>query len=123
MRARVYQWLSNDPTLSAVVGNRVFPVNMEDISPTRPFIVYRISSATPRIVPAKNQILQLWFHDDRGDYTRIDNLLERAKVVLENQSEPDIFGIEWLDDSEDLYDEVQNTINRYTRYQVVMSNG
>lgn len=121
MRATVYDWFSTDPTIAGIVADRIFPVNTIDDKPTTPYLVYRMSVATPRTVPARNQILQVWGHDLPGDYTVIDNLLEAVEQLLKSKdNEGAFYEASWLDTSDDLFDEIAHTIFRYARFQLVL---
>lgn len=119
MRDIIFSRLSDSAPLQALVADRIYPVNMEDVKPPVPYLVYRIGIAVPRIVPAKSANFQVWAHDDRGDYSVIDNLLSLVKDTLISEGDPDYFAIRWLDDSEDLFDDASVTITRYSRFDMV----
>lgn len=122
VRSWFYSLVTGDAELTALVGTRVYPVNSLETTPQVPFLVYRLSVETPRIALARNAPLQVWVHDDAGDYARIDNILNRVKEVLTSQSHTDNFlEARWLDNSEDLYDDGTKTITRYARFTIVRS--
>lgn len=121
MRANLYEWLSTDSAISAIVGDRVFPINLLDSKPTPPYLVYRFNPATPRIVPAMSQNFQIWAHDKPGDYSQIDTLLELVKVNLTSQEAfGNFYEVAWIEDSEDLFDEASETITRLSRFVMVL---
>ena len=121
MRAQLYEWLSSDTVLSGLVGDRIYPVHMQDTKPDTPYIVYRLNTANPRVVPAKNQNFQVWAHDNRGTYLVIDEILQRVKEVLvAKPPSGDFYQVEWLDDSNDLYDDAASTLTRFSRYVMIL---
>jgi len=76
----------------------------------------------------RRRTLQVWVHDEPSDYTNIDLALDRVRDVLTS-----LFGvnvsattkwiaqIDWELDSDDLSDDIQNTVTRYSQFTVVGS--
>lgn len=120
MRQWLYDVLRGDAELAGLVGTRIHQANTLDRTPATPFLIFKLSTETPRAVPARNTLSQVWAHDTPGSYVRVDQILDRVKAVLEGQGNSgDFFKAEWLDDSEDLFDDGNNTVTRFSRYQLV----
>ena len=122
VRSWFFGLVDADATLDGLVGDRIYPSNTVFTVPPTPYMVYKVSSLTPRIATALNTQLQVWAHDEPGDYTTIDDILARVKEVLESQGNSgDFLSAEWLDGSEDGFDDATGTIMRYDRYTIVQS--
>lgn len=120
MRQLVFDLLSGDVQLNDAVNGDIYQVNAYENVPPRPYIIFRLSTETPRQSFARSINLQVWIHDDEGDYSRIDDLLEQVKdILLAEEGTGDLFAFEWIDSSEDLWDDVSNTIFRYGRFEIV----
>jgi hypothetical protein len=130
LRKVVFQALKGDPDLSELVEDRIFQRSSleEGVPPAQiPYIVYHFGESFgtgPTIIKAQRQTVQVWVHDRAGDYFRIDEILDRVKVVLEHieEGDPDGFlGIRHLQTSPDLWDDLTKHIVRYGRYAATMS--
>jgi hypothetical protein len=93
---------------------------MDEKIPT-PFAIYRIVDAPPTVVGSPQPRLEVWIHDNRGSYVRIDALIELVRTVLvaavpmENSTHR-IVDVEWTGDSPDLVDDGYNTNTRNARF-------
>lgn len=127
-REAVYTLLSTDPQLQALAPGGVEVWNVEAIdNPERgkPFIVTAWAS-TPRPVftAARSRELTVWAHDEGGDYSRIDAILERVRQILVGiVHQGGISQVEWSGASGDLYDDGFRTITRNSGFRVIGADG
>lgn len=125
LRKVIFRALKGDPELHDLVGDRIFQRGStpDGIPPTEvvPYIVYNLGQGFnkgPSALRARTQSLQVWVHDEPGDYYRIDTILERAKVVLEAVDAGDPVGfleIRHVETSQDLWDNLLKHLVRYSR--------
>lgn len=122
MRKLVYAALtSSAPLVAAIPEDRWIQGGSVDSPPARPFAIYRIVDVPPSVVGSGQPRLEVWIHDNRGSYTRIDSILELVRTVLysavpmENATHR-IVDVEWTGDSPDLVDEGYNTNTRNARF-------
>jgi hypothetical protein len=122
--------LKADSVLNALgIGETtMFNSNDVDTPNVRPMMVFRWGQVSPGMDVMRLRTLQIWVHDKPSDYTVIDSALERVRNVLTS-----LFGvnvaatnkwvaqIDWELDSDDLSDDVQNTVTRYSQFRVVGS--
>lgn len=100
-----------------------------DIVLPRPHLILRMGSKDQGVGTVHRRDLQVWAHDEPGDYSVIDDLLNRVRIVLtavEAYQVTDgkwISCITWQGDSEDLYDDGPGTIVRNGSYIVTGSGG
>lgn len=83
MRMTVYEILAAATDLTDIVGDRILERGSAIDIPTRPFLVQAwgvtaISNTTIRSA----RFLDLYVHDERGDYGRIEEALAAAKLAL-----------------------------------------
>jgi len=122
MRSLLYAAIVNEPDLiTAIPANRWIAGGAVDTAPARPFAVIRIVDGPPSISKAVQPRAQIWIHDNRGSYTRIDAILAILRQTLENafpaeDSNSRIVCAEWTGDSPDLTDEGYNTNTRYSSF-------
>lgn len=68
--------------------------------------------------------MQVWIHDEPGDYHRIDQMLQRIKVVFEAaEAEDEFLELRQIDRSPDFNDLGLNTIVKYATFQAAVSPG
>ena len=125
LRKVIFGALKGDPELQALVGDRIFQrgSTLDGVPPTEqvPYIVYNLGQAFnkgPSALRALSQGLQVWVHDEPGDYHRIDTILARVKVVLEGVEAGDPVGfleIRHFETSMDLWDNLLKHLVRYSR--------
>lgn len=133
LRKKIYQLLTTDPDLEALAAPSELVVaqrsGLEETEPpkTRPFIIYNFGTTVPSgpsAVRAHNQYVQIWVHDTVGDYHRIDEMLGRIKVLMENApAEEEFYEFRLLDLSPDLNDTGIDTNTRFAVFQAALSPG
>lgn len=141
MRGLIRNLLISDAELTAVIpegrwfgsgsiGND--PVARDNFSdtPPRPFAEIRFSMDSPGMAHITRRRLEVWVHDEYGDYSRIDRVIKRVKEVLESSqqvafSDPEthedseLMLAEWVSDSTDLYDGGYRTNCRSTGFDLI----
>lgn len=71
------------------------------------------------------QSLAIWAHDERGDYSRIDEILERSRTILveaEHVLGEDaviLTSADYMASSDDLWDDGYRTITRYSTFRTL----
>lgn len=126
-RSVVNEALANNTQLLALgmLADATFAANMIDTPTIRPFIVMRWEETTRAFARIGSQGLTIWVHDEVGDYTRIDAMLEIIKSVLTSivhvagGDGKTVTQIDWAGDSPDLYDDGFATISRNAGFIVV----
>lgn len=91
---------------------------------TTPFVVYAIGEELPAPGPVRRTTVEFWVHDEPGDYTRIDDILEAIKVAAESTLQSEGYGyrmmvVEWTGNSGDLSDEGLHTATRTGGFRAV----
>jgi hypothetical protein len=113
--------LADSGLMTAIPAARWIQAGAVDNPPARPFAVIRITDARPSVSRSSQPSVQIWVHDDRGSYSRIDSTLKLIREYfatvfpLENATER-IVCAEWAGDSPDLVDEGYNTNTRYSSF-------
>jgi len=125
LRKVIFRALKGDPELQSLVGERIFQrgSTLDGIPPTDevPYIVYNLGQGFvkgPSALKARQQGLQVWVHDEPGDYFRIDEILTRVKEVLEEVDAGAPIGfleIRQFETSQDLWDNLLKHLVRYSR--------
>jgi hypothetical protein len=130
IRNFVFDLLKNDTVLNQLGLNEgvMYNSNDADTPNVRPFMVLRWGATAAGMDVVKQRTLQVWVHDQPSDYTVIDSALERVRDVFANVVGNDIgdtikwvLQIDWALESDDLADDVQNTVARYAEFTVVGS--
>lgn len=119
-RVLVMDALKASSGLVALIGVEGFFVASDvKVVPPRPFIIVRMHNAYRYQTDGKRDMLQIWFHDEPGDYTQIDQMMELARTAIETIPQVGNF-LEgtWFEDSVDLKDDDMHTICRNARYQL-----
>lgn len=129
LRTWVYQTLTNDSDLNALVNQRIFAKrSMKSMMEDHPYLVYKMGNDTDEgltedgSVTPHRHFFQIFIHDysdeKSGDYLQIDEIESKLKALLQGQSsaENDILNIEYLETSQDLNDETLGTVYRYIRF-------
>lgn len=135
-RQFVYRTLVTTPEVTDLIGGdnpRVFAKkSMTSSREDHPFIVYKLGNSTATGVTGEdedlddidNQFVQIWVHDfanaEVSDYTLIDTVLAAIKVAFKNSSseQDGVFGVQYLETSQDFNDETLSTVFKYARYQL-----
>lgn len=133
LRKKVYQLMVTDPVLQELSAPNELAVfqrsgNEQSEPPkTRPFVIYNLGITTPSgpsALRAHNRYVQVWVHDDPGDYHRIDQMLARIKEVFEAApQEAEFYELRLVNDSPDLNDTGLDTIVKFAVFQAALSPG
>lgn len=140
MRAFLYDTLTQSTELqtelgaadAAAMANRVTPRQaQETINLPKPFLVYGLGNDTNEDLAedddheAHRQFFQIWIHDEGGDYTKIDDIVDIVKKLFHGASHAasKISQIRWLETSQEFANETYNTLFRYIRFQAIISKG
>jgi hypothetical protein len=127
MRALIFQAIVSDPTISGfgVTEAGSFATDV-DTPAQRPFLQLRWGRTDFGLDVVTVRTLNIWVHDEPGDYGRIDSIILRLRELLptlEGQSNGSghLVAVEWAGDSEDLADDGHKTITRYSTFTLVGS--
>lgn len=91
----------------------------------RPFAEIKLSGTFPGMASVQRRRLEVWIHDDEGDYDRIDKWLHFLKNTLDDavhvqgEGGAELQQTSWLSDSTDLYDDGYRTICKMTAYDII----
>lgn len=129
LRKLVFRALREDQSLADRVGDRIYQAGSlsDDVPPTSqtPYLVYKLGTegrAGPSAIRATTRSVEVWAHDQVGDYFVIDEILDRAKVVLEAVDNQGTFlEIRFTNKSPDLWDDVLKHIVRFSRFQATLT--
>ena len=130
LRKLVFQALRHDSELETFIGNRIYQRGslIDGIPPddnTLPYLVYHFSNEGgkgPSAIRATTRTVQVWAHDEVGDYFRIDAILDRVKIVLEAEEHRQHFmELRFAEKSPDLWDDLLKHLVRYSRFQAVLT--
>jgi hypothetical protein len=137
MRAFIAQLLNNDtvPNIGlralGLPADAVYSAeNVDTPDTTKPFIIIRWtdrqSNFVARRAPSRENLVDFWVYDKRGDYTRIDRMLARISALMDAVvAQPTETGwitqIDWVGDGGDNYDDVWKAIARTATYRVIAS--
>lgn len=123
-REWLYSTLSTHVPLTAYVGDNIIQTGSELEAPAhKPFLIYRLGVQSPSLrgddaTTKRIQPVQLFVHDTPGDYKRIDTILDILKSLLDTRGDSSIICCTWLEASEDMRDDVFQTITRYARLEL-----
>lgn len=129
-REFVYGLLTSDATLNTLgLGDQsTFLSHDVDTPLVRPMMILRWQNTDPGVGAVNRRVLQVWIHDEKGDYTRIDAALERVRTVLTNVAGANagaankwVTQINWNGDSDDLTDDEAGTFTRWGMYTLTGS--
>lgn len=120
MRKLVFGILSGIPGIEWIQGGAA------DEAPPRPFGVFRIVDGPSTDHHTLQPQIQVWIHDERGSYVRIDEFLDLVKSTLLSAAPVEdensrIVMVEWGGDSPDLIDDGYNTNTRYSTFTLTGS--
>lgn len=132
IRDIIWDSLRNDFVLNglgvAADGSNIWQADTVDTLHVKPALVVRWGTATPAVgertatrwTGAGTQTLQVWVHDDGGDFARIDAIIDRIRTVLSGlvgvpgASGERLIQADWAGDSGDLRDDGYGTITRHS---------
>ncbi len=133
-RAWAYTTLTQDVALGEVVpAEQIFASqSMMTAQVPRPFIVLKFGSDSDEQlfddpdVPLRpnRQFFETWIHDNRPSYVQIDKIVGLVKQALRTQQvSPDayIMAVKLLDVSADMEDTSMDTVLRYIRFHLILS--
>lgn len=122
MRKLIHAALTSSlPLIAVIPAIRWIEAGAMDNAIVRPFGVIRIVDEPPSVVWSSQPRMQIWVHDERGSYVRIDSILAlirtalEAAVPMENATHR-IVCVDWTGDSPDLVDEGYNTNTRFSSF-------
>lgn len=125
MRTLVRTAITGDATLATegVTAANVLAGDVDSFE-GRPFLNLKWGVENPGIALAATQTtLTIWVHDDGNDYSRIDRIIRRLRVLLtgiegqvDEASGDRVSQVAWTGDSSDLSDTGHRTIVRQTSY-------
>lgn len=122
LREGVYSLLSTDELLEAegITADDIWNIEAVD-NPERqkPFIVTAWADDRVTFGGRGSRELLVWAHDDSADYSRIDRILERVRILLVGiVHEQGISQVAFTGGSPDLYDDGFRTITRNYGFRV-----
>jgi hypothetical protein len=130
IREWVYSTLKTDPTLSGLVSGRVFlQGSVLSAQQAKPYLVYHFGNQTDEgmydednFQPSR-QFLQVFMHVDQGDYGPVDDIADAVKAALLSVAgrPPMLVGMQYLETSQDLQDNLLQTFFRYARFQIAQA--
>ncbi|MET0416547.1 MAG: hypothetical protein ABW022_11060 [Actinoplanes sp.] len=127
MRALIFQAIIADPTIvgAGIDGDNSFAGDV-DTPEYRPFLQLRWGRNDVGLDVVTRRTLNIWVHDEGGDYGRIDAIISRLRALLPTLEGQDngsghLMAVEWTGDSEDLTDDGHKTITRFTSFSLVGS--
>lgn len=94
-------------------------------TPPRPFAELRFGGRYPGMGQVRRRRLEVWIHDDEGDYDRIEKELKFVKGLLDGAHHiqdgagNEIVACTWVNDSTDLYDDGYRTNCMMSNYDLV----
>lgn len=130
LRGIIFRALMDDPEIAAEVGDRIVQRGSWDQdgipAPTvLPYIVYDLSnegSYGPSAMRATRRFFTVRVHDQLGDYFRIDQILQRVKVVLQDvDQQHELMQIRFIEKSQDLFDDLLDHLVRYSRFHATLT--
>lgn len=94
----------------------------------KPYIVYNLGNNTDEGMADEDsfrpnrQFLQVYIHDEVGDFSRIDDIVQALKEgFLTTPRTGDVCGVQYLETSTDLEDPTVESIFRYVRFQLALA--
>lgn len=123
-RKLAYTRLTTDSALIAKIPlDRWFGASAVDGTPAVPFAVMRISGTFRTTNGTGQRRLEVWVHDRKGDYNRIDDIIELVKARLDGAPEAAdadsrIVCYDWINDSPDLFDDGYGTNCKMVNYTI-----
>jgi hypothetical protein len=120
LRETVVQSLTNNLSLKAIVDDRYFQSSSMAVEGDRPFVVVKLGLRSDRNwrQGPTDQLVDLWIHDDPGDYHNIDVIADLATQVYEAlKNTKEFLEARFVSISSDLEDPDLGTIFKVARYQ------
>lgn len=125
-RIIVFQALRTSNELAAIVEDRIGAASRFDKQSKRPLVAIRAHTDFPALGRVgRREYIQVWAHDDPGDYETIDNILVICRDAIEAVQSSVALGpfleARWIETGVDLRDDVMESITRYSRFQVTFT--
>lgn len=127
LRSWLVGLLEGDPSITDLVGDRIYQASaLRTAQMVKPYIVYHLGNDTSEGLSelhlAHRQFLQIWVHDEPGDYDLIDEVGDELKELFTGAgSKVDhVITTRFLERSADFNDQVLGTIFRYLRFQIIL---
>jgi hypothetical protein len=118
-----FEMMVNTPAITALVpaGSIHGAGSVPGAPKDKPFMVLRLGMELPNAVQSRNGELTVYVHDEPGDYGRIDDILLAVYQTLDRfqVKEPGAVCVEFLEGSQDLFDDGYGTIMRYSSWKLV----
>jgi len=130
VRAWVHTQLVGYPALATEVNGRVWQQGAVLTAQSgKPYLVHHFGNNTDEGMydedsfQPNRQFLQIFIHCDQGDYGPIDVLMPLIKQAMLSQiNRPDdVIGVQYLETSQDLQDDLLQTFFRYMRFQLILA--
>jgi hypothetical protein len=127
MRILVFQAITGDSEMQSMgIGGVNSFAGDVDTPEYRPFLQLRWGRNDVGLDVVTRRTVNIWVHDEGGDYGRIDSIILRLRALLPTLEGQDngsghLMAVEWTGDSEDLADDGHKTITRYTSFSLVGS--
>lgn len=121
-RKLVYTRLTTSTELLTEIPiERWLSASAVDGTPDTPFAVIRISGTFRTPNGTGQRRLEVWIHDQKGTYTKIDDIMALVKARLDSapemvDSDSRIVCWDWVNDSPDLFDEGYGTNCKMINY-------
>jgi len=144
MRIWLYDTLVADAPLRTLLGvelidtatmmKRIKPRQSETSIPPNediPFLVIGLGNETNEGLAeaddhiTERQFFSIWIHDRGGDYTLIDQIIDRVKKIFREafSVEYQVTMVTYLETSQEFENQTYNTLFRYVRFQAIISKG
>lgn len=108
--------------------DRIFLTHGLDTPQERPMIVMRWLNTSPGMGPVNRRLLQVWIHDEPGDYDRIDRCLQHVRDAFDElvgmytgTAGKWLSQVDWQGNSDNLDDDEVGTFVRYGEYMLTGS--
>lgn len=126
VRDLVFHALTSDTELTAlgIDTNHAWASGSVEGPQPAPFIVIKWGNTSKGIGPINTAPVQIFVHDDIGDYGVINSILLRVRAVMTGLAAHGyaanwIIEVDWLGDSGDLADDTYKTLMRNAEFNVV----
>jgi hypothetical protein len=134
MRAWLHSVIETDPVLAepeaagglGVEGEVFAGHSLLDTPDHKPFVVHQMGNNTSERMSdeysPQRQFVTIYVHDEGRSYIRIDRIIARLKVILDNAPGSAADGVmtaHYLETSQDLEDDQMGTIVKFIRFQLI----
>lgn len=122
-RVIAFDAFKGSAAIRALVDDRIGAASSFNKQSKRPLIAIRAHTDFPVVGEqerslGRREYIQVWVHDDPGDYLQIDQILRLCRDALEAVPHFDDFmSAKWIETGVDLRDDRMESIMRYSRFQ------